>query len=104
MSRVNGIHLWADENGRAYQGLAPIEEWEMARIKMYGAGADPDLVHDRYLALTYHQDHAAFVVLDINSGRYFLMDTCGADASTPIANNASELLDWLWQSRVPPSG
>lgn len=103
VSRVNGIHLWADESGRAYEGLAPIEEWDAARIKMYGPDADPALLDEKYLALTYHQDHAAFAVLDIDSGGYFLMDTCGADASTPIATNAGELLDWLWQSRLPPT-
>jgi hypothetical protein len=30
---VNGIHLWADlDTGRAYEGLAPLEEWELLRF------------------------------------------------------------------------
>lgn len=38
--RANGIHLWADlDDGRAYEGLAPIEEWDLARVKMWGSGA-----------------------------------------------------------------
>ena len=35
---MNGIHLWANvETGRAYSGLAPIEEWDLARLKLYGS-------------------------------------------------------------------
>jgi hypothetical protein len=103
VSRINGIHLWANaETGRSYAGLAPIEEWELARIKMYGSAADRDLLDDRYVAVSYHQDGASFVVLDVDSGRYFLMDTAGPDATSPIANNAGELLDWLWRSRIAP--
>jgi hypothetical protein len=103
VSRMNGIHLWANaETGRSYAGLAPIEEWELARIKMYGAEADRGLLEDRYLAISYHQDGASFVVLDVESGRYFLMDAAGPDATSPIASNADELLDWLWRSRIEP--
>lgn len=37
VSHANGIHLWADvESGRAYVGLAPIQEWELARTKCTG--------------------------------------------------------------------
>lgn len=103
LSRINGIHLWANvETGRSYVGLAPIEEWEPARIKMYGPAVDRTLLHDRYIAVSYHADHAAFVVLDVESGSYYLMDVAGPDTSSLIANNASELLDWLWSSRVAP--
>src|SRR5690349_20342239 len=71
VSRINGIHLWANkETSRAYCGLSPVEEWELARIKMYGSGASPTDLDDRYLAISYHQDGAAFVVLDVKSGQY----------------------------------
>jgi hypothetical protein len=100
--RANGIHLWADlDDGRAYQGLAPLGEWRLAREKMWGDHADPALLGDRYLALSYHADGAAFVVLDTESGRYFLMDACGADESSPIGRTVGELLDWLWEHRIP---
>jgi hypothetical protein len=103
VTRINGIHLWANsETGRAYQGLAPIEEWELARTKLFGPAADRSLLGDRYIALSYHQDGAAFVVLDVASGTYFLTDVAGPDVTSPIATNASELLDWLWQSRILP--
>ncbi len=103
VTHVNGIHLWANgETGRSYTGLAPIEEWELARVKMYGPSADQSLLDDRYLALSYHQDGASFVVLDVRSGRYFLMDTAGPDSTSPIASNVEELLDWLWRTRISP--
>jgi hypothetical protein len=103
VTRINGIHLWANvETGRAYTGLAPVEEWDLARVKMYGAAADRKLLDDRYVALSYHQDGASFVVLDVDSGRYFLMDAAGPDTTSPIANSAGELLDWLWRTRIAP--
>lgn len=105
VSHVNGIHLWADlETGHAYQGLAPLEEWDLARVKMWGPDADPKDLDDGYLALSYHTDGAAFVVLNVDSGEYFLMDSCGVDESAPIGRSASELLDWLWENRLPPPG
>jgi hypothetical protein len=103
VARVNGIHLWADlAIGRAYTGLAPIEEWAPARVKMYGEQADPRLLDDCYLALSYHSDGAAFVVLDVDSGRYFLMDVAGPDETCPIGTSANELLDWVWSHRMVP--
>jgi hypothetical protein len=65
--RANGIHLWAD-TGRAYQGLAPLEEWMLARVATWGVEAKPSALSDRYLALTYDIDGAAFAVLE--SWRY----------------------------------
>jgi hypothetical protein len=69
---------------------------------MYGPTADRGILDDRYVALSYDQGGAAFIVLDVASGRYFLMDTAGPDATAPIASTAAELLDWLWQSRITP--
>jgi hypothetical protein len=56
---------------------------------------------DRYLALSYHADSAAFATLDVDSGRYFLVDSAGADESCPIGASVEALLDWLWRSRIP---
>ena len=103
VARINGIHLWADpKTGRSFTGLAPIEEWELARIKMYGPTTYRGIRDDRYVALSYDEGGAAFIVLDVASGRYFLMDTVGADTSTPIASTAAELLDWIWLHRMTP--
>jgi hypothetical protein len=105
VAQVNGIHLWADlDTRRSYDGLAPLEEWDLARIKMYGRGSDAHLLPDRYLALSYHGDGAAFIVLNVESGRYFLMDSSGPDEACPIGASVSDLLDWLWDHRHCPRG
>jgi hypothetical protein len=101
LSRVNGIHLWADlDTGRSYEGLAPLEEWDLARVKMWGSD-DEAMLEDRYLALSYHSDGAAFIVLNVETGRYFLMDSAGADETCPIGRSVGELLDWVWVHRIP---
>jgi hypothetical protein len=103
VSRINGVHLWANAaTGRSYTGLAPLEEWELARIKMFGLTAERDLLDDRFVAVSYHQDSESFVVLDVESKKYFLMDAAGPDTSSPIANDVGELLDWLWRGRIAP--
>ena len=100
--RVNGIHLWADlDTGRAYEGLAPLGEWDLARAKMYGPDSHADLLSEQYLALTYHADAGAFVVLDVRGGSYYLMDPAGPDESCRVAGSADELLDHLWSHRGP---
>ena len=103
VERVNGIHLWADlDTGRAYEGLAPFEEWEPARTKMYGPSADRGLLDSRYIALTYHQDGASFVVVDVASGMYYLMDVAAPDDSCVVGRCVEDLLDWLWSHRIAP--
>jgi hypothetical protein len=74
----------------------------LARTRFYGASADRRLLDDRYVAISYHQDGASFVVLDVESGIYFLMDAAGPDTTSPIAHDAKGLLAWLWQTRIPP--
>jgi hypothetical protein len=99
LKQINGIHLDADlDTGRAYQGLAPMEDWGPARVAMYGEGANAELLDDRYVALSYHQDGSAYVVLDTQTGGYFLMDTAGPDLTSPIGTSAEDLLEWLWEN------
>jgi hypothetical protein len=101
LSKVNGIHLWADlDSGRSYEGLAPLDEWDLARVKMWGPDADAGALPDRYLGLSYHADGAAFLVLNTDTGRYSLMDSCGADESCVVGENVGDLLDWLWEHRL----
>jgi hypothetical protein len=103
VEQVNGIHLWADvQSGRAYSGLAAIEEWQPARIAMFGAETDPAILSDRFIAISYHTDGSAFIVLDVDSGRYFLMDSCGPNETSPLGATVAELLSWLWANRLPP--
>jgi hypothetical protein len=68
---------------------------------MWGPGAKPDMLSDDYLAISYHTDGAAFIVLKTTTGEYFLMDSCGADESCPIGRHVNALLDWLWNHRGP---
>ena len=97
---ADGLHLWADlDVGRSYQGIAPIADWQLARTRMWGSDADPDLLGDEYLAISYHADGAAYVVLKVTTGEYFLMDSCGADETCRIGGDVAGLLDWLWKQR-----
>lgn len=105
VARVNGIHLWANlETGRSYEGIAPIEEWDLARVKMFGAKAPQSLLDDRYLAISYHSDGGAFIVLDVDSGKYYLMDPAGPNETVPFGSSVEELLDWCRENRRAPRG
>lgn len=104
LRRIDGIHLWARaDTGRAYTGIAPLREWVGAPTRMHGAAACAELPDDRYLTISYHQDGAAFVVLDCGSGDYFLMDAAGPDRTSRIGATVPELLSWLWKTRIPPA-
>jgi hypothetical protein len=103
LQRVNGIHLWADlDTGRAYEGIAPLREWALARTKMLGPDADPSMLEDRYLALSYHDNSDSFIVLNVDTGRYFDMEPYGADEGCPIGSCVGDVLEWVWRSRVAP--
>ncbi len=59
---ANGIDFWANtKTGDRYTGLAPIEEWEIARVKMYGPSSSDCLLDDRYLAISYDIDGGSFI-------------------------------------------
>src|SRR5437762_2977974 len=50
LRKANGIHLCADSaTGRAYEGLAPLSEWSLARNAMWGPDADPASLGDDFL-------------------------------------------------------
>jgi hypothetical protein len=103
LQRMNGIHLWADlDEGRAYDGNAPLEEWELARTKMWGAKVDPPWLSDAHVAISYNADDSVFVVLNTATGIYYRMDPCGADEMSPLATDVESLLDWLWKNRLSP--
>jgi hypothetical protein len=103
--RANGIHLWADlDTGRAYAGLAPLGEWDLARRFLWGPESTSEMLHDRYLGISYHSDNSARVALDVERRRYFLLDACGADDKSPIGDSADDLLAYLWRTRIAPRG
>jgi hypothetical protein len=100
LRHVDGLHLWADlDAGRSYQGIAPLADWQLARTRMWGSDSEPDPLGDEYLAISYHADGAAYVVLKVTTGEYFLMDSCGADETCRIGSDVAALLDWLWVHR-----
>jgi hypothetical protein len=67
---------------------------------LYGPNAAPEMLSDRYLAITYHADGAAFVVLDVGGGGYYLMDSYGPDEKCRIGRSAEDLLEYLWSHRL----
>jgi hypothetical protein len=67
---------------------------------MWGPRARPEDLADEYLAISYHTDGSALVVLKVTSGEYFLMGACGADETCRIGSNVEALLDWLWKNRI----
>jgi hypothetical protein len=51
LREVDGIHLGADpETGRAYEGLAPLSEWDLACKVMWEPEAEPEMLGDPYFA------------------------------------------------------
>lgn len=103
LQRIDGIHLWADlETGRGYDGIAPIEDWELARTRMWGTDVDPTRLSDGHVAISYNADDSVFVVLNTTTGIYYWMDPGGADESCQLATDVESLLDWVWENRIPP--
>ena len=104
LGRFNGVHLWADSLwGRAYVGLSPIEEWQLARRRFYDDTPDPILYDDRFVLISYHQDNSFHAVADLASGTYHLFDTTGSAELSLIAEDVGGLLDWIWSSRIDPT-
>ncbi len=64
---------------------------------MWGPKASSADLADRYLALSYHTDASALAVLNTETGRYFMMDACGADEKCPMGISVGDLLDWVWR-------
>ena len=102
VEKVNGIHLWANqETGTSYFGISPAEAWVPAGVAMYGS-LDAIPLPTTWLAISYDVDGASFIVLDTEDGAYYLMDSCGPDKTTQIAHDAASLLDWIWHHRRCP--
>ena len=102
---TNGIRFWVHEGSpEGYYRLLALREMDSARRIMwgeYGDDMDDDEVpYPHWLALTEHQDGACYVVLDTDEHRYFLMDTCGPDLTSPLGNNIGGVLDYIWESWV----
>jgi hypothetical protein len=107
LRRTNGIQFWVSAGStKGYFRLLPLREIDFARQIMWGGLAndwDRDWVpRPGWLAISGHQDGDDFIVLDIDSHRYYLMDACGADLTCPAGDNVHELLDSIWENWITP--
>jgi len=102
LQQTNGVQFWVDEGSPSgYFQILLLREIDVARQIMWGGALDDmdedEVPRPHWLALTEHQDGAVFIVLDTDTHRYYLMDSCGADLTSPAGNNVHELLDYLWK-------
>lgn len=103
--RLNGLHLWADlEFGRAYFGLAPLDEWHDSTSNdgpLLFEEAQPGM-----LVISYHQNGDYYLVLDTAKSTYHWFDHEDIDHPQTVASSVSELLDWLWNEarQLRPDG
>ena len=96
LSRVNGIHLWADlDSQKAYFGILPLEEWEDASQSRLTT-----LFQDQsrgQLVISYHENRDYYLVLDTEKPAYFWFDTQDfGNNPALVARNVEELLSWWW--------
>jgi len=96
LTRVNGIHLWADlDAGRAYIGILPLQDWQDATQwfwrSMYTSTFEGQLV------ISYHGNNDEFLILDTCGPRYLWYDLGNFGAPPKqIATTVEGLLDWWW--------
>jgi hypothetical protein len=94
--RVDGVHLWADlDQGRAYFGIAPLDEWQDA-----AATDAPALFDERptgMLVISYHQNGDYYLVLDARASVYRWFDHEDTSSPRVIGTTVRDLLDWLWE-------
>lgn len=93
--QVDGLHLWADlDQGRAYFGIAPLDEWHNAV-----SDDGPRLFFEPrvgMLTISYHQNGDYSLVLDTSASLYLWFDHEDIENPTVIGATLGELLDWIW--------
>jgi hypothetical protein len=100
LMRANGIHLSANlDDGRAYIGLSPLEEWLPANARPYGPLPDGRWDGDRCIVLTYDTDGHDHVLLDVDSAEYFATRDAGSNKNL-VGHSVGDLLDLLWRERI----
>lgn len=103
LAQVNGIHLWADlDDGRAYFGVAPLDEWQDAAKDWGWLFTSPPA---GYLVISYHDNGDYCLVLDTARSDYWWYDAHDPDNPLKVGSNVEEMLDWLWREaqRLSPS-
>jgi len=98
LSRVNGIHLWADlDSQKAYFGILPLEEWQHASQSRLSRLTT--LFQDQsrgQLVISNHKNGDYYLVLDTKKPAYFWFDTQDLRNPALVARNVEELLSWWW--------
>lgn len=101
LKKTNGIQFWVGAGSpNGYFQILPLREIGFARQIMWGEAVDymdlDEIPLPHWLAITEHQDGAVYIILDTDTYKYYLMDTCGADLTCPAGKSIEELLDYLW--------
>jgi hypothetical protein len=96
LTRVNGIHLWADlETSRSYFGILPLSEWHDV------ASSDWAMMFDSpptgQMVVSYHENGDYFLVLDTYQQKYIWYDPQDFDNPKTAGTNVAELLDFWWR-------
>jgi hypothetical protein len=109
LRQANGIQFWVHEaSPEGYLSLLPLREIDSARRIMWDVSGDSMNVdwvpYPHWLAISGHQDGSAFIVLDTDNNKYYLMDSCGADLTCPQGDSVQELLDYIWEDWVVGMG
>lgn len=105
LRQSNGIQFWVNEGSpEGYFRLLPLREIDSARQIMWQDFSEEmefdEVPYAHWLAISEHQDGASYIVLDTDTPKYYLMDTCGGDLTNPVGNNVEELLDFIWEQWV----
>jgi hypothetical protein len=96
LTRVNGIHLWAElDRSRAYFGILPLIEWQAVihsdLAESYG------LPPEGHFMISYHDNGDYFLILDAHNSRYLWWDVQNFGVHPKqVATTVEELLDWWW--------
>ena len=96
LTRVNGVHLWGDlATSRAYFGILPLQEWQdAAHVEWAAMWLDETPVGQ--LALSYHDNGDAFLVLDTRATEYLWYDLGDFGNPKRAGRTVAELLDFWW--------
>lgn len=97
LTQANGVHLWADidgKSGRSYEGILPLEEWRDVNQMSWAEIVFPSRA-DGHLAMSYHTDGNAYLALDTRGPTYRYCDLYETEPEN-LGSTVSELLDWWW--------
>jgi hypothetical protein len=105
LQQANGIQFWVSEGSpQGYLRLLSLRDIDSAREAIWGEHsremAPEDLPYPLWLAVGVNQDQTSYVVLDTDSQRYYLMDSCSADLNNPVGESVEHLLDYVWKDWV----